>query len=181
MSIAETVRRVHETLRSAGIDHAFGGAIALGYVVDPRGTIDVDVNVFVPASDIARVLEPLGAVGYTAEEVDDVVPIAGLRVRRPDDVVPVDLFPSLDDSYDAVRQRARSVPFGDGVRIPVLSAEDLAAFKLSFGRDKDWVDLARIAEARPDLDIAVIEDFLITVRGPSMYPRVARLRAMLEG
>lgn len=180
MSVGGAVRRVDDALDAAGIAHAFGGAIALGYVVDPRGTIGVDVNVFVPATDVARVLETLGVVGYVAEQTDDVVPIAGLRVRRTDDIVPVDLFPSLDERYDEVRRRTIRVPFGDGDEIPILAAEDLTAFKLSFGRDKDWVDLARIVEARPELDVDTIEDFLVGVRGPSMYPRLARLRAMLD-
>lgn len=53
-------------------------------------------------------------------------------------------------------------------------------FKLSFGRAKDWVDLAEIAKAVPDLDVDVVEELLVALRGPSMYPRVARFRAFFD-
>ena len=66
----------------------------------------------------------------------------------------------------------------DAVELPFLSAEDLALFKLSFGRDKDWVDVRAIAESVHELDIDYIERQLIGLRGPAMHPRVARLRGM---
>ena len=65
--------------------------------------------------------------------------------------------------------------------LPFLSAEDLCVFKLSFGRPQDWVDLQAIARARTDLDIEVVEELLVALRGPTMYPRVARLRAFARG
>lgn len=45
---------------------------------------------------------------------------------------------------------------------------------------KDWVDLAAIADAGPDLDVDYIEEQLVALRGPTMYPDVARLRALLR-
>jgi len=48
---------IHDALESGAIPHAFGGAIALAYCTEePRGTRDLDVNVFVPPSDAAQVL-----------------------------------------------------------------------------------------------------------------------------
>ena len=61
-----------------------------------------------------------------------------------------------------------------------MSAEDVVLFKLSFGRDKDWVDLRAIALARPDVDVAYVERQLISLRGPSMHPRIARFRRLLR-
>src|SRR5438105_77775 len=46
MSFVEFVIDVHRTLEDADMAHAFGGALALAYVAEPRGTVDVDVNVF---------------------------------------------------------------------------------------------------------------------------------------
>ena len=45
---ADAGLRLAEALQAAGIDHALGGALALGALGVPRGTLDVDVNVFVP-------------------------------------------------------------------------------------------------------------------------------------
>lgn len=180
MTVVDTVLEVHEVLDAAGVAHAFGGAIALEYIAEPRGTVDVDVNVFVEPTNLEVVMAPLAARRY-APENDQWVPVSGIRVRRAGDPVPVDLFPSVDPAYTAIRDRSEFHPFGpDHVPIPVLCAEDLTVFKLSFGRDKDWVDLRRITQARPDLDADQIEQLLIALRGPTMYPRLARLRAMLD-
>jgi hypothetical protein len=49
-------------LTDAGIDHAFGGALCLGYHVEsPRATVDIDVNVTAEPRDAARVLRALPA------------------------------------------------------------------------------------------------------------------------
>jgi hypothetical protein len=46
--LAERLLEVHAALSEAKLAHAFGGAIALAYCTEePRGTRDLDVNVFV--------------------------------------------------------------------------------------------------------------------------------------
>ena len=42
------VRLIHERLETAGVPHAFGGAIAVNYHRDPRSTTDIDINIFLP-------------------------------------------------------------------------------------------------------------------------------------
>lgn len=44
---AEAGRAIADALRAGAISHALGGALALGVAGVPRGTKDVDVNVFV--------------------------------------------------------------------------------------------------------------------------------------
>jgi hypothetical protein len=62
--------------------------------------------------------------------------------------------------------------------MPILAPEDLVLFKLSFGRPKDWADIDALLVTTPDIDVDVVEDLLIHLRGPSLYPSIARLRAM---
>jgi hypothetical protein len=50
MEFVELIVAVHDHLERGRLSHAFGGALALGYVATPRGTVDIDVNVFVPPS-----------------------------------------------------------------------------------------------------------------------------------
>lgn len=179
MSLVGLVLAVHRRLADAGVSHAFGGALALGYVAQPRGTVDVDVNVFVPVDGLDPVLGALEPLGLRPEGAP-APPVAGVRLRGGTPY-PVDLFPSLSPHYAEVEQRRVSRPFGaDAIALPFLSAEDLALFKLSFGRAQDWVDLESIAVARPDLDVAYIERQLVALRGPTLYPRVARLRQLLR-
>lgn len=182
MSLVDFVVEIHEELDRSGLLHAFGGALALAYVADPRGTIDVDVNVFSPFDDAPAVLEVLARLGLRPEQPSDSwMPMAGIRLRRTADPYPVDLFLSLDGSYAEIAQRRVVQPFGPArLALPFLSAEDLALFKLSFSRDKDWVDLRAIARARPDLDIAYVERQVLHLRGPTMHPRVVRLRRLLR-
>jgi hypothetical protein len=46
--LAQRLLAVHAALDDAGLPHAFGGAIALAYcTLEPRGTRDIDVNVFI--------------------------------------------------------------------------------------------------------------------------------------
>jgi len=182
MGLIELIVAVHRHLDEAGISHAFGGALALAYVAEPRGTVDVDVNVFLPPSALDRVvaaLEPLGLHRETTTG-DPEPPIAGIRFEHADDPFPVDVFPALDERYFEIEGRRVLRPFGrDEDVLPFLSAEDLCVFKLSFGRPKDWVDLAAVAAARPDIDVGIVEDLLVALRGPGMYPRLARFRSLL--
>lgn len=182
MTVIGTTLEVHDVLTSAGLSHAFGGALALAYIIEPRGTVDVDVNVFSPAGDLPSVVEVLSAMDLEPEQdPEHWLPAAGVRLRRDSDPVPVDVFPSLDPRYSRVERRCVTHPFGPERRpLPFLSADDLTLFKLSFGRDRDWVDVRRIAGVRPDLDVAYIEDQLVALRGATMYPRLARLRRLLR-
>ena len=50
------------------IPHAFGGALALAYYAEPRATVDIDLNLFVPADRYAEVAAPLLRLGVLADE-----------------------------------------------------------------------------------------------------------------
>ena len=132
---------------------------------------------FVPFERATEIVAGVEDLGFTpADPPDRWLPIAGVRLVQADDPAMLDLFFSLDERYDEVAQRVRWFPFGAAsVDLPFLSAEDLVVFKLSFGRDKDWVDLRRLV-AGPALDLDYIERQLVGLRGPTMYPRLARLR-----
>jgi hypothetical protein len=182
VSFPAFVVAVHGALSGAGLSHAFGGALALAYVAEARGTVDIDVNVFTPTDGLGAVLGGLAPLGLRPEHPpDQALPAAGIRLRPGQDGYPVDLFLSLDERYAEIERRCVSHPFGpDRVPLPFLSAEDLAVFKLSFGRDKDWVDLRAIATHCPRLDDGYVERQLVGLRGPGMHPRVARLRRLLR-
>src|SRR5207237_9463877 len=60
---------VHDGLRNHGVPHAFGGAIALAYCTEePRGTRDLDVNVFVAPADAGPALAALPAGVVVTED-----------------------------------------------------------------------------------------------------------------
>lgn len=181
MNVAELAWAVHRILSEAELDHGIGGALALNFYADPRATADVDISVFVPWSErevVIPLFEPIGYTPVTAPGAS--MPIAGVRLATPGSRVLLDVFFAVDEHYELVRQRLRWYPFGpNGEDVPFFSAEDIAMFKVSFGRPKDWVDLQRMVQSGPPLDLDYIEDTLVALRGPTMYPRIARLRAMV--
>lgn len=182
MGLVELIVAVHRHLEQAGLSHAFGGALALAYVAEPRGTVDVDVNVFQPSSELGRIVAALEPLGLRPQSPPgDQPPITGVRFVHDEDPFPVRVFPALDDRYREIEARRVHRPFGRGDDVlPFLSAEDLCLFKLSFGRPQDWVDLAAVATATPALDVDIIEDLLLALRGPGMHPRLARFRSLLR-
>ncbi len=53
---------VHATLAEHAIPHAFGGAIALAFYGEPRGTRDLDINIALPPAEHRRVLDALASL-----------------------------------------------------------------------------------------------------------------------
>lgn len=178
MDVVALALDVHDALEAGGIAHAFGGALAFGYYAETRATVDVDVSVFLDVArtdEVVDLLRPIGLVPVPNERM----PIGGVELRR-EGRDRCDIFPDLDPRYAEIRARCEVFPFGpDGTPLPFLSAQDVVLFKLSFGRPKDWVDLESLVTYNPGIDVDQIEDLLVHLRGPGMYPRLSRLRAMI--
>lgn len=176
LSLPEKVIAIHEALSAARLPHAIGGALALAYYAEPRATIDVDINVFVPTErwpQVRDALSPLGVnvgVDVTALDRDG-------QARLWWDRNPVDLFFSYHPFHDEMQRAARRVPFAD-TTIPILSPEHLAVCKAMFDRPKDWLDIEQILVATDPLDLPEIEAWLETMVGED-NPRMKRLREIL--
>jgi hypothetical protein len=145
--LGDQLLAVHDGLDGAGIPHAIGGAIALGYcVLEPRGTRDVDVNVFVDpqrARDVfAAMPEGVEVSGLQLEHAE-----RDGQVRLRWGITPIDLFLSVLPFHDRVQAHIREVPF-EGRTIPVLDCTSLAVFKAMFDRTRDWADMEAMVEAR---------------------------------
>ena len=181
MNVIDLAVAAHGVLERAALPHAFGGALALNLYAEPRMTMDVDVSVFVPWERRDEVLPLFGEIGFHPEPTTGPpVPEAGIRLRSDEHREYLDVFFALDAVYDRVRDRSVTVPYGtNDEELPFFTAEDIVMFKLSFNRPKDWVDIQSVIRNGPDLDDEYIEQVLVEMRGPTMYPRIARLRAMI--
>ena len=172
MTLPERLVELHHALTRRNLPHAFGGAIALAYwTLDPRGTSDIDVNVFVPAADCAQALDALPERIAQPEGTEETIRRDG-QIRLWWDETPVDLFFDYAPVHaDAARER-RTVPFA-GTEIPVLGPIELAVFKAMFDRTRDWADIeAMIANGALDLD--AVREALRAMLGPEDH-RFARL------
>jgi len=166
---------VHTALDDAGLAHAFGGALALAWCTQrARGTIDIDLNVFVGVDRVHQVVAALPEqVASTAADIELLERDGQARLWW--DRTPVDLFLDTTDFHHAAAGRCRWEDFG-GVLLPFLSCADLAVFKAFFDRTKDWADLEEMATAGT-LDADRVVGVLVRYLGGG-DPRVARLLAL---
>ncbi len=171
-SLPNKVLAIHRALVEAKVSHAIGGALALAYYAEPRTTVDVDVNVFVPTErwpDVRDALAPLGVkVDLDEDELDRDGQVRLWWGRNP-----VDLFFSYDAFHDEMRKAIRKVPFAEET-IPILSPEHLAICKAMFDRPKDWLDIEQILVATDPFDLAEVEGWLKRMVGDD-NPRLKRL------
>ena len=162
----DAARAIADALSAAGYEYAIGGALALGVAGVPRGTKDVDVNLFVDDDALGGAIATLSSLWI---EIDPEV----ARVHAEHDGMfigvwdgmRVDVFvPSIPFSHEA-RETAISITV-DGWTGRFLSPEAIAVFKLLFFRLKDRGDLERLVAVRgADLDHAYVRRWIVEMMG----------------
>jgi hypothetical protein len=127
-----------------GIDHAIGGALALGDYATPRASVDVDINVLVP-SRLQDALRVLSATGF---EPDDPTTLERTAIedgpfRGRISGVRVAVFVPAIEFYASVNERKRRFTLLDRPTC-VLDREDLRILELMLFRRKDLADAEAI-------------------------------------
>jgi hypothetical protein len=172
-SLVEKVIAVDRALSAADLPHAFGGGLALAYYGEPRVTIDIDVNVFVPIDrrpDVERALERLPIdLDLDPKELTE-----EKQARLPWDSNPVHLFFSYDDLHTEMPKAIRRAPLG-GTEIPIVAPEHLVIRKALLDRPKDWLDIEAIFIASGPIDLGAIEAWVHRLAGDG-DPRVTKLQ-----
>jgi hypothetical protein len=173
-------RQLADGLEAATIPYAVGGALALGVWAFPRATLDVDLNVFVPIEDLARVFVVLEAAGCTVTRESALARAASdgyfEAYAGP---MRIDVFVPSIPFYENVRRRIRQATL-EGRPAWYLSPEDLAVMKLLFFRPKDLLDLERLVALRAaDFDRRYVERAIESLLGTD-DPRLREWRALLE-
>ena len=173
LTIAVVVAKI---FKDANIPYAIGGALACGVWSVPRGTMDVDMNVFVlrdSTSSIRDVLDLLENNGVlfcdknhelisketcltTIRDGSDLNGMLGLTR--------LDIFFSNGSPADLTllaKERCESIDIGTE-KISFLSAESIAIFKLLWKRSKDVGDLEKLfCTQRSTMDFKYIEQILL--------------------
>lgn len=147
--LVDKLHAIHDSLTEAGIPHAFGGALALAYCVEePRGTRDLDVNIFLAASQAGSAIAGLPEGVRVRKK--DIAKIERVGQARLDwDGVPVDVFLNNLPLHESVAAAVVWVRL-EGRDVPMLDCASLAVFKAFFDRTRDWADLEAIALATPE-------------------------------
>jgi len=173
INAAAVARQLAAQLELRHQEYALGGAIALGYWGTPRGTVDVDVTIYLPPdrpSDCIWLLDDIGCKFSAAEPLESLrehgfcrVTYAGMRV---------DVFLPIVPFYEAARTRRKRLGLPDQL-ITVWDAESLTVFKMMFFRRKDLADVEQILRTQgPQLDRAWVREQLAEMYG-ARDPRLA--------
>jgi hypothetical protein len=166
LSSIEVAKQLAERLESLGREYALGGAIALGYWGLPRGTVDVDITLFLPPEELAESVEVLRTIGCefsTTSAMQSLGEHGFCRVTYAG--TNVDIFLPIVPFYEAARSRRRSVALGDR-QVAIWDAETLAVFKMMFFRQKDLADIEQILRTQgKDFDASWVREQLAEMYG----------------
>lgn len=161
-ALSDKIIEIHTALAAADLPHAFGGALALAWcTLRARGTIDIDINIFVPADTFEAALAALPD-GIKATRNDRQILKRDGQVRLWWEKTPVDVFLNTTPYHEEVAGRFRWERFA-GHDVPFIACDDLAVFKAFFNRTKDWADIEEMQAAGTlgiDHVIAVISHYL---------------------
>lgn len=176
--LAAKILAIHGELDVAGVPHAFGGALALAWCTErARGTIDIDLNIFLDAGRANEVLEAMpDGVRWASDDVRLIERDGQARLWW--ESTPVDVFMNTTEFHAQAAARARWQSFA-GAEVPFLSCADVAVFKAFFNRTKDWADLEEMVTAHTvDLDhvVGVLVHFLGAT--DERIERIEQLRAL---
>lgn len=175
--IVEKILALHAALDRARLPHAFGGALALAWCTQrARGTVDVDVNVFVDSERASEVFDALPAE-VTRSDDDLAACVHDGQVRLWWGRTPIDLFTDTTEFHRDVAERVVVHDFAAHA-VPFLSCSDLAVFKAFFDRTRDWSDLEEMLAAGT-LDVDRALGALVHHLGPD-DPRIERLRSLAD-
>jgi hypothetical protein len=155
-----------DALEGAGIPYAIGGAIAYGFWGPPRGTNDIDINVFLEAPAAGPALDALNRAGMVFDRLEAERRVAdGAHVRGFVDRTPIDVYFNSIPFHLAAAEGVQTRPIlGRPAR--VLSAEATAVLKMLFHRGKDRVDLERMVGLMgKTLDAAYVRRWLVECVG----------------
>jgi len=158
--------RLAGALDRARVTYAIGGALAYGLWGDPRGTRDVDLNLFVEEQELGSALEVLVDAGVSIDRSAALEEASAGGVLIGDyDGMRIDLFaPSIPFSWEAARTRVRLTVRNQPAWY--LSAEATTVFKLLFFRSKDLVDIEKLVVVQGDaLDRSYVRRWMVEMMG----------------
>ena len=174
-SLQSQMVQLHKSLARRNIPHAFGGALALAWCTQQaRGTIDIDINIFISTKEIDLLTSALPmAIGTSEGNLKDLHRDGQTRLMWND--TPLDIFLNTTTFHAEAARRIRYETFA-GAELPFLACRDLAVFKTFFNRTRDWADLEEM-HAAGTLDVRAVTTELLEFLGED-DPRIMRLRLL---
>lgn len=175
MELINKIIALNDLLAKAQLPFAFGGALALAWCTQrARGTIDIDVNVFIDQKEFETVLAVLPEEIKCTKKDRTTLKRDG-QVRLWWQQTPIDLFLNNTPYHENLQERIQIEDFS-GRAMPFLACQDLAVFKVFFNRTKDWADLEEMLLAGT-INISDLRRIMVEFLGAS-DERIAKLEAL---
>jgi hypothetical protein len=165
MDPSTVAERLAGELNDRKYDYALGGAIALAYWAQPRGTMDVDLTLFLSPekpSEVVWLLSEIGCHVAASEAVASILEHSFCRAKY--ERIDVDVFLPLIPFYETAKSRRRHVQLGK-IRAWIWDAETLAVFKMMFFRGRDHVDVLEILRHQREFDRQWVRGQLVDIYG----------------
>lgn len=172
------LKLVSEKLGSAGIAYMITGSVAANFYAVPRMTRDVDLVVEVLGSDIDRIVGLFKADFYIDRDaVKQAVERRGMfNIIHNDSVLKIDFIVRKDAPYRELEFKRRKEIEVEGVRMWIVSPEDLILSKLAWAKDnpsevqlKDVKNILSVSEA---IDREYLERWIQSLGLGEIYSRV---------
>ena len=161
-SFIAVVKAAERSLRAAGIDHVFVGALAVGAFGVPRTTNDVDVIANYRATDARGLAEAFRRHGFRVgvEDLEDALAEPShCTVHDTLSEIRLDLVPAAKPAAkDAIRHSVRVR--WRGANLPIAEPEHTIVMKLVYGSEQDVEDALGIyVRQKKRLDILRMREF----------------------
>jgi predicted nucleotidyltransferase len=143
MNLSRDLSEFIELLNSRGVDYVIVGAHSLAFHGRPRYTGDLDILIRPTTANAAKLITVLDEFGFGAagfKEADLTEPAQVLQLGRPPNRI--DLLTGLSGVTVEEAFGDRLAAEIDGLRVFVLSKENLIRNKRAVARPQDMADLA---------------------------------------
>jgi hypothetical protein len=134
-------------LNSKKVEYLLVGGYAVSYHGHPRATADMDVWVDISPKNAAKIVSALRDFGFAVEELASELFLESDKiVRLGEPPLRIEILTTLSGVEFAPCFARRERPVLSGLKVNVISLQDLRRNKAASGRPKDLNDLEQLPE-----------------------------------
>jgi predicted nucleotidyltransferase len=127
------------------IEYLLIGGYAVGYYGYPRATADMDIWIAVSEKNAKKMAEALKAFGMGSSQLNERIFLkAGKMIRMGHPPIRIEIFTEASGVKFAQCYKRRKEVKIDGIKVKMISLEDLKKNKRASGRHKDLSDLENL-------------------------------------
>ncbi len=135
----DVLKDVVSRLENAGFLYMLTGSMAMNYYAEPRMTRDIDLVIALDTTDVLRLIELFGDTYYISDVAvsDAIRDLSMFNLIHLDSVVKIDIIVRKVDEYRRHEFDRRSQIEFAGIKLWIVSKEDLILSKLVWAKDSN--------------------------------------------